>query len=268
MNDKERFINILKSVKYFLLDMDGTVYLGDELIGEMDKTLDFLRSNGKKIVYLTNNSSKSISEYNDKLQRMNLLRSSDEVYTSGIATAEYLSDNYPESSVFLLGTQALKKEFLSAGINIVDGFADISVLSYDTELTYDKLCRFTYNVTKGSKYIATHPDVNCPAPEVFVPDVGAFMTLIESSTGKRPEAIIGKPFPTMGESLMRRYNASPQDFIMVGDRLQTDIKFGNNCGFNTLFVLSGECTEKDLERSDAKPTYCLNSLNNIIEFFS
>ena len=197
---------------------------------------------------------------------MNLFRDGDEVYTSGMATAEYLSAHYSDKIIYLLGTKALKEEFELFGANLTEGFSDISVLSYDTELTYEKLCQFTYNVTKGSLYITTHSDVNCPASEVFVPDAGAFMALIEKSTGKTPSVIIGKPYPVMGENLMRRYGVSPDKFIMVGDRLHTDIKFGNNCGFNTLFVLSGECTLNDLRTSDAKPDFILESLNKIITY--
>ena len=246
--------------------MDGTVYLGDELIGKMDKTLDFVRSHGKKIIYLTNNSSKSKYRYYEKLERMNLFREGDDVYTSGMATIDYLKEFYPGKSVYLLGTEAVKEEFISAGIDLVDGLSDISVLAYDTELTYEKLCRFTNNVTKGSLYIATHPDVNCPAPDVFVPDAGAFMALIEKSTGKTPSVIIGKPYAFIGKNLMRLYSATPDEFIMVGDRLYTDVKFGNNCRFNSLFVLSGECGLKDLEYSDAKPDFVLDSLNDIINY--
>lgn len=257
----------LKNVKYFLLDLDGTVYLGDKPIGDMVKTLDELRSHGKKIVFLTNNSSKSERSYIEKLEKMDLYRDEDEIYTSGMATAEYLVQNHPGESVYLLGTEALKKEFLSRGIFLTDGFSDVSVLSYDTEIDYEKLCRFTYNVSKGSFYVATHPDVNCPAPEVFVPDAGAFMALIESSTGRKPDYIVGKPYATMGRNLMKRYGADSEEFIMVGDRLHTDIKFGNVCGFNTLFVLSGECSRKDLVNSDAKPTFILDDLNEIIRYF-
>ena len=256
----------LKKIKYFLLDLDGTVYLGNELIGRMNETLDRLRECGKKIIFLTNNSSKSERAYREKLFKMDLFREGDEVYTSGMATAAYLKKNRAGKSVYLLGTDALKEEFSSLGVKLVDGFADVSVLSYDTELTYEKLCRFTYNVTKGSEYIATHPDVNCPAPEVFVPDVGSYIALVERSTGKTPSVVIGKPFSTMGDILAERYGAERHEFMMVGDRLHTDIKFGNNCRFKTLFVLSGECTTEDLKTSDAKPDFILNSLNDITDY--
>lgn len=257
----------IAKIKYFLLDMDGTVYLGDELIGEMDRTLDFLRENGKKIIYLTNNSSKTRFEYEKKLKRLNLFREGDEVYTSGMAAAEYLVRERKDETVCLLGTEALKKDIEAAGIKTVDKNADIALLAYDTELTYEKLCKFVYNLKKGAFYIATHPDINCPAPEVFVPDAGAFMAMIEASTGLKPQLIIGKPYPGMGENLIKRFEASPEEFCMVGDRLHTDIKFGNNCEFNTILVLSGEATMDDLDRYDAKPDFILDSLNDIVKFF-
>ena len=254
-------------IKYFLLDMDGTVYLGDEVIGDMVSTLEKLRNSGKKLIYLTNNSSSSNEKYIKKLTKMGLYRDGDEVYTSGMATAEYLNEKFSGKTVYLLGTDSLKREFSESGIKLVDDIQpDICVLAYDTELTYGKLCKFTKYIKNGAYYIATHPDVNCPAPEVFVPDVGSFMALIEKSTGLKPSEIIGKPFPGMGERLKRRLNLESNNFVMVGDRLHTDIKFGNNCGFYTILVLSGESTLEDLKKYDAKPSFILQSLNDIIKF--
>ena len=266
MLDEKQFAGVVKNADYFLLDMDGTIYLGDKLIGDMPATLNALRQSGKKIIYLTNNSSKSKQRYYEKLSALGLLGDGDAVYTSGMATAEYIKDNFDGKSVFLLGTEALREEFLSYGVELTDGMADISVLSYDTELTYEKLCRFTENIKSGSKYVATHPDDNCPTADGFVPDAGAFMALVERSTGLLPELIIGKPYPYMGRNLTKKFSLPPEKFIMVGDRLNTDILFGNNSLFNTLFVLSGECTLEDLNRSKARPSFVLDSLNDIVKF--
>lgn len=263
----ERLKERIKESKYFLLDMDGTVYLGDNLIGEMDKTLSLLREKGKKIIYLTNNSSKSEQKYVEKLKKIGLFDKDDFVYTSGIATAEYLNDKFKGKSVYLLGTDALKKEFIDSGVNLVeDKTPDICVLAYDTELTYDKLCKFVTYIKRGAYYIATHPDVNCPHPEVFIPDAGAFIKLVEASTGLLPKEIIGKPFSGMGDNLKRRLKAKNSDFIMVGDRLHTDIAFGNNCAFATILVLSGESTVEDIGKTDGKPDFILDSLNDIVEY--
>ena len=262
------FKKAFSEIKYFLLDMDGTVYLGDDLIGCMNQTLDILRAAGKKIVYLTNNSSKTAEEYESKLIRLDLFRSGDIVYTSGMATAEYLSEFFPDKTVNVLGTKALKKSFEAAGVKVCDRGADVCVLAYDTELTYKKLCDFCYDLKKGAKYLATHPDVNCPAPEVFVPDAGAFMAMIEKSTGKVPETIVGKPNFIMGDRLKKRFGAGKSEFIMVGDRLHTDIKFGNNCGFYTALVLSGESTADDIRSSDAEPDFIFDSLNDVVKYIN
>ena len=257
----------VKNAEYFLLDMDGTLYIGDGLIGEMDKTLAVLRANGKKIIYLTNNSSKSKQKYEEKLRKIGLFNDSDRVYTSGIATAEYLNSKFFGKKVYLMGTEALKKEFLERGVNLVeDQTPDVCVLAYDTELTYDKLCKFVTYLKRGAYYIATHPDVNCPHPEVFIPDAGAFIKLIEASTNMLPAEIIGKPFDGMGKNLMRTLNLASDKFIMVGDRLHTDIAFGNNCKFASILVLSGESTEEDIGKTDGKPDFILNSLNDIVNY--
>ena len=265
---KKDLRNALNEIKYFLLDMDGTLYFDDELIGEMDKTLAFLREKGKKLIFLTNNSSKTNEEYVKKLKRIRLFGDGDEVVSSGIACAEYLAEVYGGEKVYLLGTDALKEQFKKRGINVVDGGdADICVLAFDTELTYEKLRVFTDNLQNGAKYIATHPDVTCPAPRFFVPDAGAFIELIKAATGRVPEKIIGKPNTGMGEVLMKKYGAKKNEFIMVGDRLNTDIKFGNNCGFYSLLVLSGESKESDIGENTGHPDFILDNFNDIIRYF-
>lgn len=257
----------LKKVKYFLLDMDGTVYLGDKLIGNMDDTLDAIRRSGRKIVFLTNNSSKSKTVYEEKLKRMNLYREGDEVYTSGMATAEFLTDEREGKSVCLLGTEALKAEFEARGVRLTEKNPDVCVLAYDTELTYAKLCAFTDGLFGGAEYLASHPDAVCPADGYSLPDAGAFASMIETATGRKPDKIIGKPYDGMGKALTARYGAKPQEFVMVGDRLHTDIAFGVNCGFHTLLVLSGESTLADVEKlEDKKPEFIIDDLNAVVEY--
>lgn len=263
----DRLKEVLKEVKYVLLDMDGTVYLGEKLIGEMDKTLDVLRCNGKKLIYLTNNSSKSVESYRVKLRAMGLLREGDEVKTSGIAAIDFLKRHRKGKTVRLLGTESLKEEFIKSGITVEDdGVADICVLAYDTESTYVKLCKFTDNIRENAEYIATHPDINCPSEKYPLPDAGAFIELIKASTGRVPDVVIGKPNTVFGEGLMAEYSADKNKFLMVGDRLYTDIAFGVNCGFHTLFVLSGEGTYDMIESSSKKPEFVLNSLNDIVTY--
>lgn len=258
---------VLKEVKYVLLDMDGTVYLGGKLIGEMDKTLDKIRESGRKIIFLTNNSSKSVKSYYDKLGKMRLFKDGDEVRTSGTAAIGFLKTERKGKSVRLMGTESLKKEFEENGISLIeDGAAEVCVLAYDTESTYKKLCKFTDNLRGNCEYIATHPDINCPSENYPLPDVGAFIELIKASTGRYPDKIIGKPYTMFGEEFVKEYRAKENEFLMVGDRLYTDIAFGVNCGFHTLFVLSGEGTEEMLKDTEKKPEFVLGSLNDIVDY--
>lgn len=258
----------LEEIEYFLLDMDGTIYLSDDPIGDMANTLNFLREKGKKIIYLTNNSSKNVIKYVEKLKKLNFYADSDEVYSSALGAVEYITDNYKGQSVHVLGTENVKEELKNKGLNVTESLhADIALLTYDVELTYEKLCNFVKCINNGAKYFATHPDACCPNVEVFLPDAGSFIKMIEVSNGFTPEVIIGKPSTVMGDNLMRRLNLTPNKFIMVGDRLHTDIKFGVNCNFYTLLVMSGETTKEVLEKSPTKPDFILDSLNDVKNYF-
>ena len=259
---------LVNNTQVFLLDMDGTVYIDDEPIGNMRETLSALRKSGRKIVYCTNNSSKTAEEYVRKLTRLNLYGEGDLVYTSGMATAEYLQEYYPKKRVYLVATDEVKREFIAAGIELCEKDADVAVLAYDTALTFEKIVRINELIVQGKPYIATHPDDVCPAKGVYPPDVGSFIQLLKRSSGRVPDVICGKPYTVMGERLTARLCVSPSAVMMVGDRPHTDIRFGNNNGFNTLLVLSGEMDEnkaKTLQESD-RPTAILSSLNDIVKY--
>ena len=260
---KDNYAGFLSELDAFALDMDGTLYIGDGLIGNIADTLSRLREMGKKLVYLTNNSSRSESSYREKLSRLGLWDVRDAVYTSGMAAADYLGRTCPGRRVHLLGTKALKEEFRAAGIALTDGNADVAVLGYDTELTYAKLCAFTTCLRKGAVYLATHPDVNCPAPDEPLPDAGAFMKMIEAATGRTPEAVIGKPNPFMGEELSVRLGIPAGRIAMAGDRIYTDMKFAINCGMKSVLVLSGESSRADAEASGLDFSLVLPSLNHL-----
>ncbi len=258
----------LKNVKYFLLDLDGTLYLEGKPIGDMVNTLEYIRKTGRKLVYLTNNSSKGTETYVERLTNIGFYKEGDLVYSSGTASAEYLNRYYPGKKVYVLGTDSFKAQLKLNGVNLTEGLdADVALLGYDTELTYKKLCDFVRNVHRGATYIATHPDNNCPAEEVYIPDAGSYIKMIETSNGFTPELIIGKPNSVMGENLKIRFNESCDNaFMMVGDRLYTDIKFGLNCGFYSTLVLSGETTLEMQRSSGVEPSFILQSFNDIVNY--
>ncbi len=262
----ENLARIARECDVFLLDMDGTVYLGERPIGDMQNTLQKLRGAGKSIVYLTNNSSKSAEEYIRKLDRLHFWDERDSVYTSGMAAAEYLKETHAGKRVYLVGTEALREEFLRAGIALCEESPDVCVLAYDTALTFEKIRKFNEFLVKGAFYVATHPDAVCPADGVSWPDVGSFLKLFETSSKRLPDVICGKPYTVMGDCVRRKLYAHKERIVMVGDRLNTDIRFGVNNGFRTLLVLSGEATAEQAETSCDRAEAVAESLNEIAEY--
>ena len=184
----------LRSVRCFLLDMDGTFYLGNRLI---DGSLDFLealRRTGRTARFLTNNSSRSASAYARKLEGMGVPAEYRDVISSGHAAAHYCLRRFPEGRCFLMGNPDLRGELESMGMRMEDRDPDYVLLAFDTTLRYDRLCEACDLIRAGLPYIATHPDINCPTETGFIPDAGSFMALIEASTGRRPDVILGKPY--------------------------------------------------------------------------
>lgn len=254
----------IKNVELFLFDLDGTVYIGDNEIEGSFEAVNELRKMGKRICFFTNNSSRMHTDYIARLNNLGLRVYSDEIYTSGQVTCEYILDHFRGSKVYLLGNERLRSEFLLYGIDLTDTDPDIAVLGFDTTLTYDRLYQFCKFIKKGIPYIATHPDFNCPAEECPMPDVGAFIEAIRLTTDRVPEYIMGKPHSIAGDRISKRYNLPPSQIAMVGDRLYTDIAFGKNCGFVSILVLSGETTKEMADKSEIKPDVMLNKVKDII----
>lgn len=246
---------ILLNTELFVLDMDGTFYLSDDII---DGSLDFLetvRQNGKRFVFFTNNSSKDKGQYIEKLARMNCHIGVNDIITSGDVTTAYLNRNYPGQMVYLLGTPTLMDSFKKAGIKLTNGTEatpDIVVVGFDTTLTYDKLERACTFIRNGAVYIATHPDINCPVKDGFIPDCGAFIAAINLSTGRSPK-ILGKPYAETMDMVLMLTGSNRESTAFVGDRIYTDVATGVNNGAYGILVMSGETKEKDVERSEVKP---------------
>ncbi len=254
----------LKDVELFVFDLDGTVYIGDEEIEGSFAAINELRKRGKRICFFTNNSSRMHTDYIARLNKLGLRTYSDEIYTSGQVTCEYILDNYRGARVYLLGNDRLKSEFELYGIEVVDEAPDICVIGFDTSLSYDRLYKFCSYVNEGLPYIATHPDYFCPAPGCPMPDVGAMIEAVRLTVGKTPDMIMGKPHKTAGQRLAKKYNLPARKIAMVGDRLYTDVAFGKNCGFVSILVLSGETTADMLPTSKVKPDYVLDKVKDIL----
>lgn len=257
----------LSGVRCFLLDMDGTFYLGDRLI---DGSLDFLeavRRTGRDAWFLTNNSSKSASAYVEKLTRMGVPEPfRHQVITSGHAAARYLLEHFPGGRGYLLGNEVLRAELTAMGLSFTEDAPDYVLVAFDTTLDYAKLCRVCDLIRAGIPYIATHPDLNCPTETGFIPDVGAFMALIEASTGRKADVILGKPHAGIVQEAAARTGYVPGEMAMVGDRLYTDVATGVRHGMKGILVLSGEATMADVAASDVQPHLIFDRLSEMIPY--
>lgn len=253
MNEK------LKKVKCFLLDMDGTVYLENTVIDGAIEAVERMNKHGRAL-FLTNNSSASRADYALKLSKMGFAVTEDDVLTSGIATIEYLHAHYEGKRIYLFGNEKLHGEFIAGGIVPVKENPDLIVLGFHTRFDYDELTELCNFIREGVPYIATHPDINCPTARGYKPDVGAFIALIEKSTGVLPTLVCGKPNRPIGETVQRLLALKPDEIAMVGDRLSTDMQFAINNGFVSVLVLSGEATLTDLEKTGQKIDVILPSI--------
>ena len=254
----------LKDKKLFLLDMDGTIYLDNNLF---DGTLDFLsevKHRGGRYLFVTNNSSKSTDAYVNKLKSIGIDASEDDFLTSTDATILYIKGKYQGRKFYSFGTASFTEQLCNAGIDVVTELCegiDGIVMGNDNELSFKKLedaCR----LLRGDIiYIATNPDWVCPTSFGYVPDCGSVAEMLFRATGKRPH-FIGKPRPEMLLLAMEKFGYKKEECVMIGDRVYTDIASGYNAGIDTIFVLSGEGTMADAE-CDTPPTYIFKNIREI-----
>lgn len=258
----------LANVRCFLLDMDGTVNLGDRLLPGAREFFDLLPRQGREFLFLTNNSSRHGRHYADKLSRLGLPVPEHKVFTSGEATARMLRTTRPQASVFLMGTPELRQEFSAHGVVLDDEHPDVVVLGFDTTLTYARLWRMCDLVRVGLPYIATHADLNCPTETGYMPDVGAMIALVKTSTGREPDLVVGKPNRLIVDAAAEKLGLPLESLAMIGDRLYTDIALGQSSGILTVLVLSGEATRDDLARSAFRPDYVFENLAGVTDWLT
>lgn len=257
---------ILKEIDCFALDMDGTIYLGEQWIDGAQEFLKAVERAGKKYVFLTNNSSKNPAVYIRKLAAMGLQITERQIVTSGQATIAYLKQHFAEKRVFLLGNELLTEEFQKEGIPLDEENPEVVVVGFDTSLTYAKMCKVCDLVREGLPYLSTHPDLNCPTETGFIPDAGAIHAFIHASAGRMPDRIIGKPNREIMDYLVTREGVTPQRTAMVGDRLYTDVAAGVNNGYTGILVLSGEATMEDVTVSEVEPHLIFSSVKEMIPY--
>lgn len=240
--------NKLAGIKHVALDMDGTIYMGDSLFPFTIPFLEELKSLGISYSFLTNNPSKSLDDYLLKLARMGIRATEEEMYTTTVATIDYIKDRYPEARrLFLLGTPSMISQFEKAGFVSTEDdpgdVPDIVVAAFDMTLTYSRLCRAAWWIAQGLPYIATNPDRVCPTNlQTVLVDCGSICKCLEHATGRKPDITLGKPDPNMLTGILRKKNLLPGQIAMVGDRIYTDIAMAQNAGAVGVLVLSGETT--------------------------
>lgn len=257
---------ILKDIVLFVLDMDGTIYLGERPFPAAIEFIRRAKASGRRIVYFTNNASKNPAVYYEKLLRLGFSAEREEIVTAGDVTAEYLQTYHKGAKVYLVGTPFLEASFREKGIFLTDGReADIVVSSFDTTLTYEKLEKACTLIRNGARFYSTHPDFNCPTETGFIPDSGAICALITASTGVQPR-YFGKPHKETAEMITRRFGVPSARTAVVGDRLYTDIALGRNNGLTSILVLTGETKREDVNDANA-PDFIFENIGEIAAFF-
>ena len=253
----------------YVLDMDGTIYLGSIPIAG---AVDFVRRhwNDADFYFLSNNTSKSPSTYIRKLNGMGIAARPEQLLSPATPLTAFLRSEGITSAYIVGNTdfrgqmREVMPELRQAG---EDGPAEAVILAYDTELTYAKLARSALLLQQpGVRFLATHPDLVCPSPEGPLPDVGSMLGLYKIATGREPERIFGKPDPVLLSPLLQRYDKD--EMIMVGDRLSTDKKLAENAGIDFLLVLSGEARREDLAGLERQPAYVCEDLGGFERYLA
>ena len=258
-------MNHLKDKKLFLLDMDGTIYLGEKLFDGTSDFLDWVRKTERRYLFLTNNSSKGVADYIGKMHRLGIPAAPGDFLTSVQVTVKFLKKHYSGRKIYVLGTRSLISELESKGI-LLSGPEDAEVLlmGFDTELTFGKLEAACILLNRGVDYIATHPDLVCPTEYGFVPDCGSVAQMLFNATGRMPR-VLGKPEPEIVEMALELTGYEKRQALVIGDRLNTDIACGLRAGVDTALVLSGETTRSLLAKSEIKPTRVFENIGELYD---
>lgn len=270
-NISEEVLQRLAKLKHIALDMDGTIYMGKTLFPFTNPVLEGFRRLGIGYSFLTNNPTSSVQAYIDKLHRLGIEATEDNMYTTSIATIDYIRSHYPGAKrLFILGTPSCIEQFEKAGFEMCEDSAedkpDAVIASFDKTLTYSRFCRTAWWISQGVPYLATNPDWVCPTDEpTILIDCGSITAALTAATGRRPDCVLGKPDPSMLRGIMDRHGLEACEMAMIGDRLYTDVATAINAGSVGVLVLSGESTMQTVAESTVKPTIICRDLQEFFE---
>ena len=257
---------MLKDYVAFIFDLDGCIYRGNTVIPGAAEKIEELRKLGKKVLFLTNNATKTPKEYVDKLTGMGIDTNPKEILTSATATALYLAKNFGKASIFPVGERGLIVELQRAGHRIIDvnklGEAEFVVACLDFSFTYAKMKAACQAIFAGAKFVATNTDPNVPVEGGYMPGAGAIVSAISTATGVKP-LVIGKPSRHIVEIALERLGVRASQTVIVGDRLDTDVQSGKMVGAFTILVLSGATSLEKAKETKLKPDLILPSISHI-----
>jgi HAD superfamily hydrolase (TIGR01450 family) len=251
----------------YAFDLDGTIYLGDSLIPGADRVIASLRAGGARVVFVTNKPLETSADYAAKLTKLGIPAVASDVISAIDALLLYLADRHPQARVMAIAETVLIDELRGAGFAVTDDptATDVVVVSFDRTFDYDKLTRAYQAVNAGAVIVATNPDPYCPTPDGGLPDCAAMLAALESCTGAKAEAIVGKPSVYMAIACLARLGVPAEDAVMVGDRLLTDITMGLNAGMASVLVMSGATTEQILSDSNVLPTHVVDDVRGLVD---
>jgi NagD protein len=252
----------MSGAKSYLIDMDGVLVHGSQPVPGANEFIQRLREAGRRFLVLTNNPLYTPRDLAARLERIGLQVPAESIYTSALATAQFLKSQYPHGTVYVIGDVGLTTALYDAGFIITDHLPDYVVVGETTSLSYERLTQAVRFVAAGARFVATNPDVSGPGDGGMVPACGAIAALIAAATGVRPY-YVGKPNPLMMRTALRTLGAHSEESVMVGDRMDTDIIGGTESGLQTILVLTGVTRREDVERFPYRPTHVVESVAQI-----
>ena len=253
----------IKNKLGFICDMDGVIYHGSRILDGVTEFINWMQTNNKKFVFLTNSSERTPHELSMKLERMGLHISADHFYTSAMATAEFLHSQNPGSTAYVIGEAALTKALYDQGIYMNDVNPDYVVVGETSTYSFEKIQKAINLVLKGAKLIGTNPDITGPVENGISPATGALIAPIEIATGKKAY-FVGKPNPLMLRHGLRKLNCHSQDIAFIGDRMDTDIIAGIESNVDTVLVLSGVTAMEDIGQFPYRPRYIAQGVGDLV----